>query len=131
VNLENGKEQQDRRYFFSAIEGPMVDVFPPQALKAQTLAQLTAAAIALERYHLRSGKYPASLAELVPGIMKQVPVDYMDGKDLRYRLREDGSFLLYSVGEDWIDQSGDARPPEGKTTNFLNGRDWVWPHAAK
>jgi hypothetical protein len=54
----------------------------------------------------------------------------MDGKDLRYRLNADGTYLLYSVGEDGVDNGGDPTPKEGKGPGFRNGRDWVWPRPA-
>jgi hypothetical protein len=88
------------------------------------------AAIALERYRLAQHAYPKGLRDLVPEFLRDVPVDYMDGHDIRYRLNANGSFLLYSVGEDGVDNGGDATPVEGKNVGFLNGRDWVWPRPA-
>jgi len=53
----------------------------------------------------------------------------MDGKPLRYRLRPDDDFLLYSVGEDGVDNGGDASPlANGELGIFLV--DDVWPRAA-
>ena len=54
----------------------------------------------------------------------------MDGHDLRYRLNPDGTYLLYSVGEDGVDNGGDPTPEKEKRLYFLNGRDWVWPRPA-
>jgi hypothetical protein len=54
----------------------------------------------------------------------------MDGHDLRYRLNPDGTYLLYSVGSDGVDNGGDPTPEEGKRPGFLNGRDWVWSRPA-
>jgi len=48
--------------------------------------RLTVTAIALKRYQLRHGKYPADLAALTPEFIREVPLDPMDGKPLRYRL---------------------------------------------
>ena len=61
---------------------------------------MTLAAIALKRYELRHGKLPASLEALVPEFLSTVPYDYMAAKPLSYRLKADGSYVLYSVGED-------------------------------
>jgi hypothetical protein len=70
--------------------------------------------------------------------IQQVPIDYMDGKDLRYRLSADGTYCLYSVGSAGVDNWGDAIPPAG-TIEFTGslgrgglkeGRNWVWPCAA-
>lgn len=57
----------------------------------------------------------------------------MDGKPLRYQPRPDGTFLLYSVGEDGEDNGGD--PTSTQVANDRNkfwwkGRDAVWPMPA-
>ena len=107
------------------------ETFVAQALRAQTVANMVTAAIALERFRLSHHAYPEALANLVPEFLQSVPVDCMDGRDLRYRLNPDGTYLLYSVGDDGIDDGGDARPKEGASASFwYYGRDLVWPRAA-
>src|SRR5437879_4400286 len=103
-----------------------------RALVCETLRELTVAAVALKRYELRHGKPAPSLAALVPELLPALPRDYMDGQPLRYRLNPDGSFLLYSVGQDGRDDGGDATPTSGAGTkpNLQNGRDIVWPAPA-
>ena len=55
----------------------------------------------------------------------------MDGKPLRYALNSDGTYVLYSVGDDGKDDGGDASPAAAsKSTYWLQGRDWVWPQPA-
>lgn len=94
--------------------------------------QLLVTAIALKRYQLRHGVYPPDLAALVPDFLPTVPCDPVDGESLRYRLNADGTFLLYSVGEDGEDNGGDPKPakPETKSFAWQRGRDWVWPQPA-
>jgi hypothetical protein len=87
-------------------------------------------ACALERLRLRSGHYPASLAELVPAYLDSVPIDIVDGAPLRYRPTADGRYLLYSIGLNGVDDGG-ALPSSYKKRqdpwyNTRNG-DWVWP----
>ena len=118
------------RFQISAFEHPALESFVAVALRAQTQVEIVTAAVALERYFLRHQKYPATLSNLVPVLIKRVPVDYMDGKDLRYRLQPDGSYLLYSIGKDKIDHGGDPTPQANMPPGFLNGRDWVWPSVA-
>jgi hypothetical protein len=101
-----------------------------QALCAQTEANMVECSIALERFYLAHHAYPFNLAKLVPEFVPAIPVDCMDGHDLRYRLNPDGAFLLYSVGEDRVDNGGDPTPNEGKPLGLFNGRDWVWPRPA-
>jgi hypothetical protein len=104
--------------------------FVAKALRAQTVANMVTAAIALERYRLAHHAYPEALAKLTPEFVQSVPVDCMDGHDLRYRLNPDGTYLLYSVGEDGVDNGGDPAPEKGKKPSFFNGRDMVWPRPA-
>jgi hypothetical protein len=104
--------------------------FVLHAWRAQTEEGIVRTAIALERYRLKHHAYPTSLRDLLPVLLQQVPIDCMDGRDLRYRLNPDGTYLLYSVGEDGVDNGGDATPVEGRKPGFLSGRDWVWPRAA-
>jgi hypothetical protein len=100
----------------------------------ETARRLCVVAIALKRYHLQHGTYPATLNDLVPAFLSTVPADFMDDKPLRYKLRPDGDFLLYSVGEDGQDDGGDPTPvsqPGSSTSfNWLLGRDIVWPRVA-
>jgi len=97
--------------------------------EAETLRRLTVAALALNRYQLAHHSYPSSLADLVPAYLPELPRDFMDGKPLRYKLNPDGTFLLYSVGEDGEDNGGDPTA-KGAVYNWLQGRDIVWPRAA-
>jgi hypothetical protein len=72
--------------------------------------RLTLAAIALHRHRLKHGSFPTELSALVPTLLPAVPRDFMDGQPLRYRLEAGGQFRLWSVGEDFRDDGGDANP---------------------
>src|SRR5258708_7007349 len=97
--------------------------------------RLLVTAIALKRYQLRNGKYPDQLSALIPDFLLEMPMDAMDGKPLRYGLKPDGTFLLYSVGEDGVDNGGDPTPVQNSDGGFGTsrsnrwwlGRDAVWP----
>ena len=80
----------------------------------------------------RHGEAPQSLSALVPEVLPCVPVDYMDGRSLRYRRQPEGGFLLYSVGEDGEDDGGDASLPPGRTNLRMiwERKDMVWPAPA-
>ena len=102
-----------------------------KAASSETVRRLTVTAIALQRFQMAHHAYPASLDELVPAYLAQVTADFMDGKPLRYRLKSDGSFLLYSVGEDGVDDGGDATlVGNNAVRSWTKGRDIVWPRAA-
>lgn len=98
---------------------------------AEVGRRLLVTAIALKRYQLRHGNYPADLKALIPEFLRQVPIDLMDGQPLRYHRKPDGKFLLYSVGEDGEDNGGDAAEIAGsKSKGWLKGHDAVWPQPA-
>jgi hypothetical protein len=99
-------------------------------VRAETLRRLTITAIAVMRYRLRHGAAPKELSALVPEFLASVPMDPMSGKVLCYRLNADGTFTLYSTGEDGKDDGGDGTPRDGGSIFGLwEGRDAVWPTA--
>lgn len=69
------------------------------------------AAVAVERWKLRHGKYPESLGQIVPELLSTVRADLMDNRPLRFKLTVDGAALcVYSVGDDGRDDGGDPQP---------------------
>jgi hypothetical protein len=64
--------------------------------------------LAIERYRLAAGKLPDTLSDLVPAYLDAVPTDPFDGNDLRYKKLKTG-FVVYSIGEDQIDDGGKER----------------------
>jgi len=66
-------------------------------------------ALAVQRYRLKTDKFPDKLADLVPAYLKSVPKDPFDGNELRYKRLEAG-FVIYSIGEDLSDDDGKERP---------------------
>lgn len=98
-------------------------------LRYETRRELTIAALAIERHRRKHGRPPAKLADLVPGFVSAVPVDWMDGKPLRYRVGADGTFTLWSIGEDLKDDGGDGSDaaPATRTTDIWDRKDLLWP----
>lgn len=67
--------------------------------------RLLSTEMALRCYRCDRGNAPASLAQLVPQYLGQVPLDPFSGRPLIYRA--DGTnWLLYSVGIDAVDDGG-------------------------
>jgi hypothetical protein len=69
-------------------------------------------AVALQLYKLDEGEYPDSLGDLVTKYIDEVPVDPFNDESMRY-LRVGAGCLVYSVGENQIDEEGqgwDFRP---------------------
>jgi hypothetical protein len=99
-----------------------------EAMVSEAIQRLTVTVIAMKRYQLKYRKYPVNLDALVPEFMLAVSLDPADGKPLRYHLNADGTFLLYSIGLDGVDNGGAASPDN----DWLNpsALDWVWPQPA-
>ena len=111
--------------------------FLGRAAEAEARRRLIVTAIALQRYRGRHGGYPKTLQALVPELLPSPPVDFMDGKPLRYQLTTDGHFVLYSVGMDCVDDGGTMiqrrqGEPYGAMPFLGNQRaaDLVWPRPA-
>lgn len=98
--------------------------------RVETVRQITLTAIALKRYHLKNHAYPETLQSLVPDYTPSVPVDYFDGTPLKYERLQNDEFLLYSVGDNGLDEKGDPTPVKGKP-NLATGKDYVWPKVQK
>lgn len=113
---------------FNAIQGVL-----QTAIQFETQRQLILAAIALERYRLNHGHYPASLADLVPAYLPQLPYDWFAAQPLQYRPPTVAKpYVLYSVGKDRVDQGGDPTSNrKGNAPRPSSGRDFVWPQPEK
>lgn len=121
--LESARENLERklrgpfkhRYLLSAIAIPNTSRAFDNLVKNETLRQLAIAALALKRFELRHAKLPRDLTELQPEFLRDLSMDFYDGKPVRYRLKGGGTFILYSVGPDFRDDGGEA------------GKDLIWP----
>jgi hypothetical protein len=108
-----------------------------RAVEAESRRRVLVTAIALERYRVRHGSLPKSLAELAPDLVPAVPVDFIDGQPLRYQPQSDGHFVLYSVGLDGRDDGGTLAQPKAAGYAGMPGphsgpapADLVWPRPA-
>jgi hypothetical protein len=75
--------------------------------------------IALKRYKNKTGKWPEKLVEIKPFLSsKDILIDPQNNGSFVYKLK-DGSFILYSTGQNRIDENGQIKPPAD---------DWpIWP----
>ena len=97
---------------------------PQHASFAQTDIDLLMVACALERYRLAEGNYPEQLAALAPRFIATLPHDIINGQPLKYRLSDNGRFVLYSVGWNEKDDGGVTATNKDGGTDRLRG-DWV------
>lgn len=102
-----GRDLMDRpwyAFFSKAMMANFEAAFMKEALvEATFLASRTGLACRL--YKSRTGRYPDSLEALVPGILKEIPIDPFTGKALVYR-REGEGFVVYSLGTNEKDDGG-------------------------
>jgi hypothetical protein len=105
-----------------------------QTLRYEAARRIMITAVALKRFQLKHGKWPDALDELAPEFLASVLIDPYDGKPLKYHPNTDGTFLLYGVGEDGIDDGGDPTNSGSaypfNSWNDFKSRDWVWPQPA-
>jgi len=76
---------------------------------------------ALARYRAKHGRYPEALDELRP-LMLTGGIDPFADKPLNYRLEDDGSFTIWSVGRNLVDDGGKL----DDVGNFCDTNDYVW-----
>jgi hypothetical protein len=80
---------------------------------------------ALERYRLRNGQYPPTLAPLVPQFIDAFPNDIVSGKAIIYQPKGGQDFKLYSVGWNELDEGG-VIARKGDGSEDMDSGDWVW-----
>ncbi len=76
-------------------------------------------AIALSVYRHEHNRYPHQLSELVPDYLTRLPLDPFTDEPLRYRLEAENGYVLYSVGENGIDDGGVEPDPNTNQDNDL------------
>ena len=77
-------------------------------------------AIAAERYRREHGDWPATLDALVPAYIDAVPFDVMAilaRQPVRHTVRDDGTFVVYSVGLSGDDHGGNPRTVDDQDTD--------------
>ncbi len=111
----------------AAMTLPALDRAYDAEWRIRTQFDVARAAIAVERYRLASGVLPDTLQQLVPDFLAEVPMDNYAGGNipLRYLQRGDGSYVVYSVGENGKDDEGSMG--EGKNRWFVDIPFFVAP----
>lgn len=107
------------RYVFAATMLPALDRASRNLTLAAARREAVLVGLALERYRLARGTYPATLRELIPTYISSIPTDPWDGGELKYAAPKSPTDRprLYSVGRDLKDDGGDeveVRPAGAK-----------------
>lgn len=121
-------------HFLISSSVPTLSLVFNKAMKAEVTGRTTVTAIALKRYQIKHGSYPSDLNTLVPEFISAVLLDPVDGQPLRYRLNADGTYLLYSVAENGVDDGGNPAFEKDAVGSYYwqspHALDWVWPQPA-
>lgn len=112
--------------------------FLGRAAEAEARRRILITALALERYRVKHGTYPASLQALTPDYLSVLLPDFINGEPLQYNRGSDDRFVLYSPGIDDVDNGGQMRqltrherlPTGGINFIPIQSVDLVWPRAA-
>ena len=120
---------------FAKLIMPALGRASKRAAWMQTCVDAARVACALERYRLANGKLPENLDALRPHFIEVIPTDVIDGRPLRYRLKPDGGYAIYSVGWNQTDDGGEVAWRKGKKqekrgVDDTKG-DWVWQMPGK
>jgi len=120
---------------FARILMPALSNAIKRTARMQTSVDAARLACALERYRLANGKLPGTLDALTPRFIASIPIDVIDGKPLRYQLKPDGGYVVYSVGWNKTDEGGEIgwkKSPGSKEPNVdITQGDWVWQMPVK
>ena len=92
------------------------------SVHVQALIRVSRVGLALLRHKLAHGAYPASLAEIDPEFLGEIPVDPFTGQPLVYRPEADG-FVLYSLGKNFRDDNGTIESIDSRRSDTC---DIVW-----
>lgn len=108
------------KHLLSALTLPAVSSVVSKGASTQAGIDQARVALALERYRLANGDFPATLDPLVPKFIPALPTDVMTNQPLHYRRISADNFLLWSIGWDATDDTGKPADPKTKLG------DWVW-----
>lgn len=97
---------------------PALNRYLQQVLIDEALRASALTSIAVDRYRLDHGAFPATLDALVPQYLDDVPHDPFDGHPLRFIVRNDEA-LVYSVGPDLKDDAGAPFDDQKKTGDMV------------
>jgi hypothetical protein len=123
-------ERQTRTTPYNFLAKLTLPIYPSMALRTaamHVLVREAQVACALERFRLKNGQYPKSLAELVPDYLASPVQDTFSSEPLRYRLDGKDTFILYSIGWNEVDDGGViALKPGSINRRDDQAGDWVW-----
>lgn len=99
-------------------------------MQHRTKLRAAIAMIAMERYRLQKGNWPASLEAMLPGYLATVPLDPETGKPLMLKTIPEG-YVIYGVWNNGIDDGGKIRYDDNSSPLDAGYQLWHPPHRGK
>jgi hypothetical protein len=112
--------------YFSCVSDTDLTRIEARLAARQILLDQARLVCALERYRLAQGAYSATLTELVPQFITDLPRDPYARAPYHYQRLEGGTFLLYGVGANRQDDGGQINPNASEREQL----DAIWLYAA-
>jgi hypothetical protein len=108
----------------SKVMMPNIEATFLKAAQVEAVYAVDQIGLACRLFKSRTGHYPEGLSELVPDILKEVPIDPFTGKPLVYR-RDGEGFIVYSLGSNQKDDGGRST---FMITQLVMSKDddWTW-----
>lgn len=95
--------------YWADLTGVSIDVYRRTSCVSESMLSAVQVMVALRAFEVREGHMPLELDSLVPEYLASIPLDYFDGNPIRY---SPDRHLIYSVGSDFADSSGEWHPGE-------------------
>ncbi|HSI12661.1 MAG TPA: hypothetical protein VK961_11490 [Chthoniobacter sp.] len=106
IDFDDMESGEEIRYALAGIVTPRYTRPAQHLLTAEACLRQARLAVALERFRREHAAFPDHLSQLAPQYLHSVPVDPMDGEEMRYAKDSANRFRLWSVGQDLEDDGG-------------------------
>ncbi|MEM6886378.1 MAG: hypothetical protein AAF571_15260, partial [Verrucomicrobiota bacterium] len=119
------------KYTFSSLSLPGVELVIRKMVCIETYQRQLHIAMLLKQYHFENKRYPEHLYD-IPTIGELNLSDPITLEPMQYRLEQDGSYTLYSVGMNGLDDAAVHLPLGEKNQDGIRIKDdtapdWIWP----
>jgi len=111
-------------YIIAKLQLPSFTLIIAKYRRRAAELRATAVVLASRQYEQAEHHSAQTLQDLVPKYLSEVPVDPFDGKPLRYRVRTDGRWIVYSVGPNQLDENGEQ--PKGDPRKYTDPGDVIF-----
>jgi hypothetical protein len=98
------------RFPITLLMVPALSSFVDAVSRNEAHRDATRLAVAIARFRDKQGVLPSTLDELVPRFIDSLPIDPYSGKSLLYLNADANEYVVYSVGNNGLDDGGSSEP---------------------